>query len=230
MTDTSGRTLPEPLAYYDHGSLCWRTCQGSLLSQLPPLLETLPPSVMWDGQWLYGLPTSVPATDEPDGSASLLTPTQADGTGGGRADPPQRGKGKDGSGGLREQVRTLPTPMARDHHDTGDLTNLDERSILPRVVHNHLGNLLPTPRASKAMSDNQETTLRAVEANGYKARLQEAVALCSTPTARLGDPRGAQAARYENSDRSNDLDDAVAWIGDHSPPLSDDTSNSSDAE
>ena len=31
-----------------------------------------------------------------------------------------------------------------------------------------------------------------------------------TPTARLGARRGAQAKRYHNSDRSNELDDAVA--------------------
>lgn len=33
-----------------------------------------------------------------------------------------------------------------------------------------------------------------------------------TPTARLGDQRGALASRYVNPERSNDLDDAMAWL------------------
>jgi hypothetical protein len=45
-----------------------------------------------------------------------------------------------------------------------------------------------------------------------------AVRMWPTPTARLGTPRGAQAARYSDPRRSNDLDDAVAASG-HSGPL-----------
>lgn len=39
----------------------------------------------------------------------------------------------------------------------------------------------------------------------------EGLSLLPAPTARLGDTRGSQAKRYENSERSRDLDDAVAW-------------------
>lgn len=49
-----------------------------------------------------------------------------------------------------------------------------------------------------------------------------------TPMARLGDNRGAQAKRYKNPERSNDLDDAIAWIGETTAPPSSDTLPSSD--
>lgn len=34
-----------------------------------------------------------------------------------------------------------------------------------------------------------------------------------TPTARLGDTRGPQAKRFTNPERSNDLDDAIRYLG-----------------
>lgn len=54
----------------------------------------------------------------------LLTPNAADGEGGGRANPPPRGEGgKEGSGGLREQVRTLPTPCSTDANGARNATS-----------------------------------------------------------------------------------------------------------
>jgi hypothetical protein len=102
----------------------------------------------------------------------LPTPRASDGPKGG---PNQTGDS------LQPTIRALlPTPTARDHKDTGDLSGVPENSLLPRVI----DRLLPTP------------------------------------TARLGDQRGAQSKRYTNPDRSNDLDDAIKWLGESSSPPS----------
>ena len=67
------------------------------------------------------------------------------------------------------------------------------------------GSLLPTPtgRDHKGRNQRDDTTCLPGVAS----------ALLPTPTARLGDDRGGQAKRYTNPERSNDLDDAVLWIG-----------------
>jgi hypothetical protein len=70
------------------------------------------------------------------------------------------------------------------------------------------GSLLPTPRASDGPKGGPNQT-----GDSLQPTLK---ALLPTPTARLGDERGAQAARYVNPERSNDLDDAVLWISDRS--------------
>ena len=49
--------------------------------------------------------------------------------------------------------------------------------------------------------------------NGSLIRASEVVQLWPTPTARLAGQRGAQAKRYSDPRRSNDLDDAVAARG-----------------
>ena len=42
MTEPSSNTSPRPSAFFDPDSWCWRTSQGSLLSEEYPLLERLP--------------------------------------------------------------------------------------------------------------------------------------------------------------------------------------------
>jgi hypothetical protein len=84
--------------------------------------------------------------------------------------------------------------------------------------------LLPTPNASDHFGGETGGT----RPSGSKRQLDlpGAVTLLPTPTALLGDSRGAQAKRYLNPERSNDLDDAIAWLGDHTSPQSDDGNTS----
>ena len=42
MNDTSGPTFETPLAFLDLNGSCWRTSQGTLLSEDQPLLPALP--------------------------------------------------------------------------------------------------------------------------------------------------------------------------------------------
>ncbi len=69
----------------------------------------------------------------------------------------------------------------------------------------------PTPRASMAHGPSAAE----IAAGDPMCRLETAVLVrpWPTPTARLGEQRGAQAKRYSDPKRSNDLDDAVAASG-----------------
>ena len=111
---------------------------------------------------------------------------------------------------VAHEQRLWPTPQARDHKDTGanvDWEKVAERSHLAGAV--MLGELWPTPRASMANGPSEAE----VEAGDPRRRLETSVAAWPTPTARLGAQRGAQAKRYSDPARSNDLDDAVAASG-----------------
>lgn len=219
MPDTSGPTSATPLAYYDPESSCWKTSQATFLSEAQPSLAALPPSGMTRAGWLYELPTWVPATDGPAGSALLATPIVPNG---GRTLSAEdvAAKGATAKGkrqvDLNNQVRhLLPTPNANESDPTEEF--LDEIGSRPSLLHlEDAIALLPTPKATN--NENRQTEW----ANG--PNLGEALRALPTPTARLGEPRGAQAKRYENPDRPNDLDDAVAWLtSDPSPPPSSDT-------
>lgn len=155
MTDTSGPTSLTPLAYYDPDTSSLRTSQGTFPLASTECSLTLPRSGSMRSGALYERPTLEPATDELGCSSLLLSPSAGDGEGGGRKNPPPRGVGtKQGSGGLREQVRTLlpnlPTPTAwlgrREAHSKGDparWTNPERSNELSDFV----AWLLPTPSA-----------------------------------------------------------------------------------
>jgi hypothetical protein len=51
---------------------------------------------------------------------------------------------------------TWPTPTARDHKDTGDLRNVPEKSLLPRVVQ-RVERSWPTPTASEGTGSGHST-------------------------------------------------------------------------
>lgn len=126
-------------------------------------------------------------------------------------------------------TRLLPTPAAHEPGGTAEQYHARlrahdgwEPTFLPLSM---AVQLLPTPRASAAMANESSDTIAArLETKPYKARLEEAVALLPTPPARLGRENGgsAQAKRYTNPERSNDLDDAIAWTLDLSPRQSPD--------
>src|SRR5690606_21407457 len=116
MSATFGRTSPKQFAFYDPDGSCWRTWPAISLWGSETFSGTWPKRGSMRSGACFEHPTWAPATSGHDCSSLLLTPTSGDGKGGGRANPPPRGTGgKDGSGGLREQVRTLlPTPTAVD--------------------------------------------------------------------------------------------------------------------
>ena len=74
MNDTSGPTLPTPLAHYDPDSLCWRTSQDTFPWEAPQLLETLPAWGMTRGGVLFERPTPARLTAGRDSSSLLPTP------------------------------------------------------------------------------------------------------------------------------------------------------------
>ena len=116
---------------------------------------------------------------------------------------------------------SLPTPTARDHKDGAGTTWRPEKCKLPHTI----GTLLPTPTAQAAKHATDDRGPGSLDDFNLWS---VATRMMPTPTARLGTPRGAQAKRYVNPERSNDLDDAVAWLGATSDQPSSDTPDSPD--
>lgn len=129
MTDTSGPMWPQPLAYYDRASSCWRTSQGTFLWDSMPSSLTLPAWGTTRSGELYGLPTPALLTSGPACSSSppLLLPTPAvNDMGAGKTveawdDWTERMKAKHRNGNGHGRSLTievsrllLPTPNARD--------------------------------------------------------------------------------------------------------------------
>lgn len=90
---------------------------------------------------------------------------------------------------------------------------------LPRLTFDNVSSLLPTPVTCNYGSNvggangrvgKVRYSLTAMAKNGL-------LGLWPTPGARLGTARGPQPERYFNPARSNDLDDAVAAMGDSGP-------------
>ena len=77
MNDTSGPTLPTPLAYLDPDGSSWRMSQTTLISEDQPLLERLPKWGITQDSVLYELPMPERLTHANDFS-SLPTPTARD--------------------------------------------------------------------------------------------------------------------------------------------------------
>lgn len=107
--DTYGRTSPQPSAFFDLDSRCWKTSPVTSLWALTLSSVTLPRWGMTRHGELYELPTPEPLTGASACSSLLPTPLASDGEKGG---PNQRG----GSGELRlsSVVQLFPTPTAMD--------------------------------------------------------------------------------------------------------------------
>ena len=110
MSEQSSNTSPTVSAFYDPASSCWRTSQGSLLSEEYPLLERLPAWGTTHGGALcaQAIPPCLLRTGGRAGSASpnLPTPRTSD----------TNGPGVHGNGGLdlRTAAALLPTPVVND--------------------------------------------------------------------------------------------------------------------
>ena len=115
MSEQSSNTSPTASAFYDPDSSCWRTSQGSLLSEEYPLLERLPDWGTTHGGALCVQATPEHLTNVRDGSAlpNLPTPAAWDGARGpdlARANRPNSG----GMDLVTVTERLLPTPTVQD--------------------------------------------------------------------------------------------------------------------
>lgn len=126
-----------------------------------------------------------------------------------------------GASGDHRAVALLPTPSADESTPTEEYVDEmlasgvspDERLYLPgrkwhsqRTLSRLAPVLFPTPTAQDGSNNGGPSQF---ERN--TPPLNALAKSLPTPTARLGTPRGAQADRYKNPERSNDLDDAAAW-------------------
>ena len=144
-----GQSTPALLASFNPATSWWRTSQLSLLEDSGECLETWPRSGMTRSGTAYRLRPLVPLTA---GIASGLLPTPAANPAGWRnvevvdkdGNPPthanQRWYDKKTGRVVQKDLRHViergmwPTPTARDHKDTGDLSKVPANGLLPRVV------------------------------------------------------------------------------------------------
>ena len=77
-----------------------------------------------------------------------------------------------------ENQKMWPTPAARDHKDTGENTDYEKLAKKSKLSGAVKSEMYPTPRASEvAATITMEAALNRVEKTGYKANLEENVAL-----------------------------------------------------
>jgi hypothetical protein len=186
-----GASTRVSLASYDPGTSSWRTSQLSLLEDSGELLGTWPRSGMTRSGTAFLLRPLAPLTD--------VT----------------------GSG-------LWPTPMAQNGEERNSKTWLRPLGE-PQNLENAVARW-PTPNAADGRGGRKtpdEDLLTGKRSSGAKVQvsLRDAVRrdelrAWPTPTARLGQARGAQPKRYLNPERSNDLDDAVALAETFKTPTS----------
>lgn len=216
------------LAEWAHGPdcVCSRMSLGCSLRTVgtlwPVSFTDWPASVMWDEFGLSALAMSAPAINELECSSLLGTPNAHE-----RTHDPRR---VDHGVQLANQIALLPTATAQDAAGSRGFRPDGSQYGSHGLTLSDVAMLLPTPRAGDGMNDDLDMAAARVERSGYRSTLEEAVSLLPTPTARLGDQRWAQAKRYTNPARSNNLDDAIAWtLGLSSEPLSDGSGSVDDA-
>jgi hypothetical protein len=129
-----------------------------------------------------------------------------------------------------EGTHLLPTPRASDMNGYEPLERAEHRDKLEtriRRVQGEEAKLLPTPVVTDAFGSRRSTARTEDWVSHPGTSLTDALwetqgretdttgRMLPTPTARLGRPGGgaAQAKRYVNPERSNDLDDAIKWLG-----------------
>jgi hypothetical protein len=80
--------------------------------------------------------------------------------------------------GVSGETEDVPTPTARDHKDTGENTDYEKLAKKSKLSGAVKSEMYPTPRASEvAATITVEAALNRVEKTGYKANLEENVAL-----------------------------------------------------
>ena len=232
MTDTYGRSLTEPFAYYDHDSLFWRTFQLSL--EHPngvPFLGTWPKQGTMQAGRLYELRTWERPTVESVSSWLLSTPDTS-------PEAPNKNSNRTrGPSGLGNQVKDLlPTPTASKSDNNMSASERSKRSVstqLGEVVRE----MLPTPRASdhkgahqkEGYTDLRGTLLRLLptprtrDAGGGSSpsrkgsKLQDVMDLLPTPTAHDKGLPGKNYQRGSLARLAGDLTPAQSDVGNDSP-------------
>jgi len=77
-----------------------------------------------------------------------------------------------------ESHRMWPTPAARDYKDTGENTDYEKLARKSKLSGAVKSKMYPTPRASEvAATITMDAALNRIEKAGYKANLEESVAL-----------------------------------------------------
>tara|TARA_R110001592_G_scaffold60219_1_gene183063 strand:- start:126 stop:1172 length:1047 start_codon:yes stop_codon:yes gene_type:complete len=135
-----------------------------------------PSPSMVKGTHGWSLPAAI--TDEASENPHRMWPTP---TGTERSGiNPNTGKGA----GLSKTVQMLekqkmwPTPAARDHKDTGENTDYEKLARKSKLSGAVKSEMYPTPRASEvAATITMDAALNRIEKAGYKANLEESVAL-----------------------------------------------------
>jgi hypothetical protein len=158
-----GLGLEKPLANYDPNTRSWKMYEATLVSEDCPLLVNLPPSGMTRNGVLFLQRPWELITSEIE-SLSWPTPTAVT--------RPMEGN-----------VR-----LYRAKVEAGEMTEAEAEAILGKSVWEAQGKLpamWPTPRSSAAMADEMATSLDRVQRIGYKARLEEKVAMEGSPTGKL---------------------------------------------
>ena len=192
MNDTYGLISFEPLASYDHDSHSWKMYAVISLWGLTECLETLPKSGMTRNGRLFQQPVLEPLIDATESSAwptprsntamaSLITPEIAW--------DPKRFPNLETVVG--RQMWPTPTTQEVEHPNATWVKEGQKLRRIGKGIRGHSMGLAdsvriwPTPRSSAAMADEMATSLDRVQRIGYKARLEEKVALEGSPTGRL---------------------------------------------
>jgi hypothetical protein len=164
MTDTCGPTSQPPFAWYDPDGRCWRTSQGTFLSDTSLSSVTWPKQGSTRGGLAYEHPTLALRTAA-NGSSSLLTTPMVGYTGTGPEEYLARKVAPGGGATINDlalAVRMLPTPTGSDAmggrnstarrrpdstgHPGDTLTDAVWKVARPDLE--EAGMLLPTPRTS----------------------------------------------------------------------------------
>lgn len=212
MSGTSGPTSLTPFAIYDPEASCWRTSQGTFLSDSETFSEKWPRSGMTLAGCAYELPMPALPTAEPESSSLQLMPTPTT-TGEGAQGPVDPEAWQEwkrermsrgiptGQGQLGTAVRTLlPTPAVNDMGAAYTPQTWDAWTARMQEKHSN-GNghgkslsieaqrLLPTPEAK--LSDSGPDYARANRAGSGGDDLTTTVArLFPTPRASDGEKGG----------------------------------------
>ena len=179
----SGQSSYASCLKYDPDTCSWRTYPDSSTEGWPRSLVIFPRAGMTRSGIAYRRQPLVPRTSV-TGSSLWATPTVPLG-------------GRSPAGGMS------PTGMTPD----GKKRQVDLRYQVKMAERG----LWPTPQAHDATGGRGKNNL--FNDHHYRPHDLADAVKWPTPTARLADQRGAQAKRYSDPRRSNDLDDAVAATG-----------------
>ena len=146
---TFGHDSSTPFAYFDPDSHCWRTCQGTLVSDLDKYSQTWPRSGTTHNGIAYQRQPSAPRTSVIAYSSSLHETMEWTPTATANQMAPSMISRNPG-------VRLWPTPTAHDSKNRGgpDTPSVQRRKAkgkqlgLSMVVRNKVNPMWPTPTAS----------------------------------------------------------------------------------